>query len=1143
MEKKVSLLVPVRVRAMMIGESSKKKMFSGLSYDFSKLDEEPLSQIIEKHIFSEREQEDPGIHLHWGLPAGLTNGIQDEQSEDITYPTVPNRWLVTRLWTKEGHEKISTKSFIIRSDILNSNSERKNFSSPTYPFTKDIDQPYRYLGQYADASLSPDAAAFSERIRLTATAPANPFFAAFAPMCRNVFAFYDDLSDDDLAGAHICYAVSGWYEDAVEEEPIASISGIKELEEKWGLTVKAARKPDRMICHGFIDNLEWRGSHIYYPSGVPSDPEPGEPEIRPRLALGNSSAEALAALAGRGHGNDERLFHLFMQNSLSGLMESNGLTLAEREMHETAFTPIKPPDIIGIRRKKNREEAAPPDTRTMGKIAAIRKRQRLLFDKYREFLQSQREAFETWYLYTFAMEDRYRALYLKRLQQQFQRLPVVGSCLKQGTENLESRIKALDPGPDYETAEEPDQCFYVPNEPVMVISQLAHKDTQESGILTCRITGQTIQSLTLLLEGKSVFIKGNSLYETMRLGINVPDDVPDLVTEAVLLSPGFAEIAAKKAFTLGGISPSKEQTETLARTIRVLQQNDGEAKEKGFSGEFPDSAACGFHSPSWRPLFIEWQACYYPDNELLKKQPDFKNWQLENGDYTFTGKDDLINLHNERIIEGRMLISDNADHQLSSMVQTNLPPGNQAELLAQAREKSLLSQALSGFHNTLLMKNESFPLALFTTDDEEQYIIDAISGLSPEVLGTKPVFDKLYAPIRGGFLSLHQIRIIDTWGRYQDIKQPDWYVGESLRQKEKRLPLRYAMLPPRLPQASRLRAYWTCSGKGREKEEAGFVETASPICGFLLPNRIDHSLMAYYPNGTLAGSLNLTETGTGIIWKSPPGAPFSSIIPENLDPEMYQIMKNLHDSTPFVLKQLISYINKLFYLIHTPVHKMHAADFMGRPIAVSRISLKMEQLGRTEWYRHNEETGQRDKSHETDVEEAVLPLDLGLRTDMRDGMIGFFLNGDYKQMHIHGEIVSGDSDPYFIKSNRISIPLKPTAEPDMITVLLEPWSDINIITGLLPVKTLRLPEELVSQTVKKMSMTCLAAPIITNIKDLSIPVPRSENTDFIWSSLENDTQWKNILLEPVDGQAFAHEYPQKAVEGFIEMKYKEEPKK
>jgi hypothetical protein len=38
-----------------------------------------------------------GIHLHWSLPDALTNGIARDGEQGITFPLVPNRWLIRTL--------------------------------------------------------------------------------------------------------------------------------------------------------------------------------------------------------------------------------------------------------------------------------------------------------------------------------------------------------------------------------------------------------------------------------------------------------------------------------------------------------------------------------------------------------------------------------------------------------------------------------------------------------------------------------------------------------------------------------------------------------------------------------------------------------------------------------------------------------------------------------------------------------------------------------------------------------------------------------------------------------------------------------------------------------------------------------------
>ena len=42
-------------------------------------------------------QTEAGVYLHWVLPEALRHGIQRGAGGPVTYPLVPNRWLVVRL--------------------------------------------------------------------------------------------------------------------------------------------------------------------------------------------------------------------------------------------------------------------------------------------------------------------------------------------------------------------------------------------------------------------------------------------------------------------------------------------------------------------------------------------------------------------------------------------------------------------------------------------------------------------------------------------------------------------------------------------------------------------------------------------------------------------------------------------------------------------------------------------------------------------------------------------------------------------------------------------------------------------------------------------------------------------------------------
>jgi hypothetical protein len=54
-----------------------------------------------------------GIHLHWSLPDALTNGIARDGEQGITFPLVPNRWLIIR---RGGN--LAEKKWVVESDYL-----------------------------------------------------------------------------------------------------------------------------------------------------------------------------------------------------------------------------------------------------------------------------------------------------------------------------------------------------------------------------------------------------------------------------------------------------------------------------------------------------------------------------------------------------------------------------------------------------------------------------------------------------------------------------------------------------------------------------------------------------------------------------------------------------------------------------------------------------------------------------------------------------------------------------------------------------------------------------------------------------------------------------------------------------------------
>lgn len=79
------------------------------------------------------------------------------------------------------------------------------------------------------------------------------------------------------------------------------------------------------------------------------------------------------------------------------------------------------------------------------------------------------------------------------------------------------------------------------------------------------------------------------------------------------------------------------------------------------------------------------------------------------------------------------------------------------------------------------------------------------------------------------------------------------------------------MLPPRFMQPTWLDFNWI---QARSGENCDFNLPDSPICGWMIPNYMDQSLLIYDEEGYMPGSLIVTAfDGDRVHWRNAPGTP------------------------------------------------------------------------------------------------------------------------------------------------------------------------------------------------------------------------------------------------------------------------------
>ncbi|MDA0162830.1 hypothetical protein OM076_21330 [Solirubrobacter ginsenosidimutans] len=305
-----ALIVPIRVEALPVGAPDAAGPWSVLPHaNFSALSL-PRAPYLGAQVFSPPfggQPFEPGVHVHWRLPRALLQARQERDAKRITLPCAPDRWLVVRTGAQD------TQAWVVESNHV----DPEPLHSPT-------SFPGGYIGRVHALEAWPGETEGGDRLPLNAFGYGIPDFAGCYVNCRNVFG----MLDAESAPGPRTYTVIGWYADAKRDPLDADPAAFGEL-------AGADPAPRRTLCVGAV-------------SGVPFDPAGAylrgqHAPLTPDVAIGNTPAEALAALAARRAGADEvaeRLLNAFQLGALDRIGETDGIARLEEQMHAAKFAAL-----------------------------------------------------------------------------------------------------------------------------------------------------------------------------------------------------------------------------------------------------------------------------------------------------------------------------------------------------------------------------------------------------------------------------------------------------------------------------------------------------------------------------------------------------------------------------------------------------------------------------------------------------------------------------------------------------------------------------------------------------------------------------------------------------------------------------------
>ena len=469
-----------------------------------------------------------------------------------------------------------------------------------------------------------------------------------------------------------------------------------------------------------------------------------------------------------------------------------------------------------------------------------------------------------------------------------------------------------------------------------------------------------------------------------------------------------------------------------------------------------------------------------------------------------------------------------------------------------------LAQSLGRFNEALLMYKQTLQLPIADPFEFADY--HSFTASVEHVMGrgnrVAPQPDNDFNPIRTGMLKIKTLRLVDTFGQVQPLA---FKGDEVITTKAMTTPAspHLVLLPPRLVQPARLNFRWLSAqpdmlpAAGQTPSTGGAVAASpadevemnahpatTPICGWLMPNYLDNSLLVYEAAGQALGAI-----GQDCQWVPAPGRRALPLA------EVAQVNFHLHKLVTHITRQGADFLAAFLTVVESALETIEPENavqheaialLMGRPIAVVRARLDLELQGIPAfdqgwnafrqaveceleceaqqmhnsclYHSINPHTGAvtilRETQHFTRVQ---LPIRLGEYRQLNDGLIGFWQEQpnaggyEYTADFYINDAQSGQNDTrnapgyahirYYADAPDILQSIDNA--PHTFTMLVDPRGSVHATSGILPTKAIQIPADQFTAALRNLEVTFLSAPILSDRDSINLPLPPEPG--YVWS--------------------------------------------
>lgn len=1187
------LMIPVDLKALCISKTevddNATKDFSGATTDMTQLpyvggdnEGKPFISSYDTILQTIRDTPvhplEPGVHLHWALPHAMTHGrVADKR---LKFPQVPNRWLVTRFWLKEGTPQL--KSWVVESDHLSGEGEGAGRVSLAVKETEAV--PFRMIGRSVpleDWQSNRQGERLQDLIgeNLTAVSSGEPIFAAYYPNCMNVFGLHDDLEDVPNQ-ATVKYSTISWYSDPADD-PLQEGLTLAAVEKQMQWTVGEEAGSDTIVqhsvFHGSTQGVDWHPDTPYLTDLT---------EIPAELSIGNNVAEALSAWASQDLEGEERntledLLTAFQLGLFSDFNSQNLDRLPDLQdaLHEAGFAAhgegtlwtVKPIDTT----PKNTISLPPEQEAKLSELNGLQRQVEVATKKVNSLRE---QLYADWNRYGLALLDEQHddtddaigsnniGVYLNQeikylfgdgTDTPIAELQALTDELKAMETSLGNELQPL--GFLLEATAAPRR--QVSSEPTLLLTgeMLGHRydDLKKKDLLQCRLSSSALSSLTI--SGSSVSESDFQVNWPTHAEIGHPEVVQELLVESCLLDSNFLK-------NLLNLSIDPEDLEKfLAEGVTSIVTDH--------VGSVPAFKATQFWDKNpWLPLFLEWRVDFHP-TESVEGEVDYsadviaQNFDRELHDFIPHEVPESPDEAPDTYV-GHSILTPLATQSLENALE-NIPSGSLGDLeddlqglLEELQKTPMVFQALSGLNQAMKMRERALQLPIrFSPSGEEKSLDESVHGAVQGFNTFAPRPNSSFNPLRAGFMRL-TLNVVDLFGQKREID----YGQNDPSVETKSFSCAHTMragnteanhqvyLPPRLMQEGQLVFRYGNAETGDTVSNP----VMDPVCGWILPNHLQNTLMFYDASHLPIGEFFISENE--IQWNPAPGTTPGSVEEAfaEANPFLRDFAVSLDQKTPQAFAAFFESVRVACDHVVPEVNRDPALSvLMGRPLALMNTSVQVSLPAYApvdqSWKAFLEEYKDASASLETFTEnrqthgfhQIQLPImvgeplnEAGERNRVRDGLIGYFLqqSEDYDFSTFYTLKENAEQGIEGLPTHQVSAQ---DSEIPML-MLVDPRAKVHATSGVFPTKTLELPTERYNETLHALEVSFSIASVLQPAQDhdFTFPLPLQEGYEWSWIENQGNGNWLEEAITdnpPMDLYTYT---PQAMHSGWLNLKKK-----